>query len=46
MAHELKEAEDDYTQAIKRCKGSKAAEKAVKEAYIQQCARIREKYNA
>ena len=46
MAHELKEAESDYNQAIRRCNGSKAAEKAVKEAYIQRCARIREKYNA
>ena len=46
MAHELKEAEQDYDQAIKRCNGSKAAEKAVKEAYAQRCSRIREKYNA
>ena len=46
MAHELKDAEDDYNRAVKRCNGSKAAEKAVKEAYIQRCARIREKYHA
>ena len=46
MASELKEAEQDYSQAIKRCNGSKAAEKAVKEAYAQRCSRIREKYNA
>jgi hypothetical protein len=44
MAYELKEAEKDYDQAIKHCNGSKAAERAVKEAYIQRCARINEKY--
>ena len=44
MAYELKEAEDDYNRAIKRCNASKAAERAVKEAYIQRCARIKDKY--
>ena len=46
MAYELKEAEQDYNQALKRCNGSKAAERTIKEAYAQRCSRIREKYNA
>lgn len=44
MAYELAEAEQDYNQALRRCNGSKAAEKAVKEAYVERCSRIKAKY--
>lgn len=46
MAQELKKAEDEYKEAIKICNGSKAAERAVKDAYDTRCSRIKDKYNA